>query len=160
MPKDPDELVALGTYPNEFSAGVIAAKLEEEDIPSHVIAANEALIGVWGLARWVPFTVWVRAADEEFARAVLETVRAEQGTVDWDAVDVGEPDPTDRAAQDIAAGRPRGALNHVRLGVAGALLIASVIALQLAATLALALLLAASILALPVLMGWLLKRAR
>jgi len=123
MHQTPDDLVALGTYANEFTAGVMRAKLEETGIASQVIAANEALIGVWGLARWVPYTVWVRRADEAAAKATLEAVRAEQGTVDWDQVDVGQPE--DGLAANIASGRHRS--HHARLQVSGGLLIASVI---------------------------------
>jgi hypothetical protein len=116
-----------------------------------VIAANEALIGFWGLARWVPYTVWVRRADAEQAMATLEAVREEQGTVDWDAQDVGEPEPGDEIARRIASGEVRGFARPARLGLAGGLLIASLIVPVWSVSLVL--LLGASVLALPVLFG-------
>ena len=127
MAQSPDDLVEVGTYANEFAAGVIRAKLEEAGLQAQVIAANQAAIGVFGLARWLPYTVWVRRVDQDAARATLEAVRAEQGTVDWDGVDVGEPE--DALAARIEAGG-RAVSHHTRLRFAGALLIASVVCIE------------------------------
>lgn len=121
------DLIAIGTYPNEFAAGVVRAKLEESGIPAQAINSNQSLIGAFGQSGWLPFTVWVRRDDEARAREILEAVRAEHGTVDWDAVDVGDPEPTDALAKQIAAGKPTGPSMHARMITAGGLLIASIV---------------------------------
>ena len=121
------DLIAIGTYPNEFAAGVVRAKLEESGIPAQAINSNQSLIGAFGQSGWLPFTVWVRRDDEARAREILEAVRAEQGTVDWEAVDVGDPEPGDALATRIAAGERGGPSLHARMITAGGLLIASIV---------------------------------
>lgn len=128
------DLVEIGTYPNEFTAGVIRAKLEDAGIPAQSIASNQALIGAFGQTGWLPFSVWVRGEDVERAHALLEEVRAAQGTVDWDSVDVGDPDPTDALAKKVAAGGKSGLSLHARLAGAGLLLVASWVMLELSGT--------------------------
>ena len=152
MTQTPDDLIEVGTYANEFAAGVIRAKLEEAGIPAQVFAAKQALIGVFGMSGWTPSTVCVRRMDGDAAVAILQAVRAEQGSVDWDAEDVGQPDPSDRTALEIASGVRHGYGKHARLGIAGGMLIASVIVPYW--PLKAVLLLGASLLALPVLFGW------
>jgi len=150
MHQSPEDMVELNTYANEFMANVMRAKLEDSGIFAQA-AASGPLLGVFGANGWIPFTLWVRRSDAGRAKAVLEEARAEQGTVDWDAVDVGNPDPTDLTAQQIVAGVPYGLSKHARLGIAGVMLIASV--LVPIWELRLGLLLGASMLALPVLLS-------
>ena len=121
------DLISLGTYHNEFAAGVVRAKLEDAGIPAQAINSNQSLIGAFGQSGWLPFTVWVRREDEARAREILEAVRAEHGTVDWDAVDVGAPEPGDALAGRVASGGNGGPSMHARMITAGGLLIASII---------------------------------
>ncbi len=131
MHQSPDDLIEVGTYANEFAAGVVRAKLEEAGIPAQVFTANGPLLGAFGPNGWIPFSVWTRKADADAAVAVLQAVRAEQGSVDWDAQDVGQPEPGDEAARRAADDNDPPRSKHARLGIAGGLLIGSIICGQI-----------------------------
>ena len=92
---------------DEFRAGVVRATLEGAGITARVVTDDPTgTSGFFGAAGSRRVAVLVREGDEARARAALEAHREESADVDWDQIDVGEPD--DDLARRITAGRPRG----------------------------------------------------
>lgn len=88
-----DELAELTTVHNEIEAGVIRAVLETEGVESWSWAAPGIGLGAFGASMGNPTTVVVRKSDLEFARDVMNRNRQDSVDIDWNQVDVGQPDP-------------------------------------------------------------------
>lgn len=103
-PNDP--LVRAATAESEFAAQTKAAVLQDEDIDAFVFPAERSWTGGIGIAPsggGVP--VWVKRSDLERAQDALKQRVADSVDLDWDDVDVGEPEgvnagssPTSKAA--------------------------------------------------------------
>jgi hypothetical protein len=91
-----EELVELRTVVNELEAGVIRAVLTEAGIFSSQHTANGLFLGAFGANPFNPTTVRVRRDDVQRAEDVLAANRKDSVDIDWDEVDVGEPE--DRVA--------------------------------------------------------------
>ncbi|MGE3107092.1 MAG: hypothetical protein AB7G11_07290 [Phycisphaerales bacterium] len=116
--------VVLLTLSNEGVAHSIVGVLTSEGVEAWAVGGTpvEAPASI---------RVMVLRADEELARAILQTVRLEAAAINWDQVDVGEEEspPADHqtragagggdACGHQAAGRP-GRLSLAGLGAAGA----------------------------------------
>jgi len=100
MQPDPDILVPFTTARTEFEASAIAAALRSEGIPAEVFATAGNALG-WEAAMTNPIRVMVRRRDVDSASGVLKAIRAESIDIDWNDVDVGEPE-----ADSSASGRP------------------------------------------------------
>jgi len=98
-----DEPVVVRWAPDEFSAGVTAARLDDAGILARVVtddpSGSSAYFGATATRR---VAVLVPSADVERARALIAE-HPEEG-IDWDDVDVGEPE--DNLARAIASDRP------------------------------------------------------
>jgi hypothetical protein len=112
---DPDDLVTLMTAETQFQAGIIVAVLEEAGVKAFAFGALNALYPI--SQRVTPVVVQVRQADLERAREALKQNVADSVDIDWDEVDVGEPE------ESVADGpRQTGRLPFVpRLGFFAAL---------------------------------------
>lgn len=86
----------------EFEAQTIAESLNAHGIPARAFGAAAA-IGQWELGIRNDFQVMVRRRDLESAGSVLRAVKAESVDIDWEDVDVGEPD---EARPNRTDGRP------------------------------------------------------
>jgi putative signal transducing protein len=82
-------LEVLARFPNEVDAGVIANVLKAEGIMASLTDVNTAffLIGAPVLV-----SVMVRREDVDRARRILDTMRSGESDIDWENVDVGEPE--------------------------------------------------------------------
>lgn len=91
---DPDNpLVQAIMAESEFAAQTKAAVLEDEGIETYVFAAERSWTGGLSLdplQNGVP--VWVRQSDLERAKHILAQRIADSVDLDWDEVDVGEPE--------------------------------------------------------------------
>ena len=87
----PDGPALVVSTPTEFEAQTKAALLRDEGIDAMVQPVAPSWTGgvsISPASRGA--SVWVRAADLDRARAVLETRIADSVDLDWDEVDVGE----------------------------------------------------------------------
>ncbi|MBL9121796.1 MAG: hypothetical protein JNL80_17965 [Phycisphaerae bacterium] len=86
------DLVILCEAPNEFAARSLVIVLEEAGIPAHTFGAGQ-LPNIpnltTGKARGV--AVHVARGDEAEARELLEDLPQRASDIDWDAIDVGDP---------------------------------------------------------------------
>lgn len=107
MTANPEQLVELMTVPNEIEAGVIRAVLSAEGIDSWMHMAPGMSIGVLAATTFMPTTIKVRQDDLERANAALDKNREDSIDLDWNEVDVGQPeDPLAvRAAEAPRIGR-------------------------------------------------------
>ncbi|MBC8116449.1 MAG: DUF2007 domain-containing protein [Candidatus Saccharimonas sp.] len=82
-------LEVLAKFPNEIEASVIANVLEEEGITAALTDVNTAsfLIGAPGMV-----SVMIRREDADRARQILDEMRRTESDIDWENVDVGEPE--------------------------------------------------------------------
>lgn len=111
---DPDDLVTLTTAEMQFQAGIIVAVLEEAGIKAFAFGALNALYPI--SQRVTPVVVQVRQADLDKAREALKQNVADSVDIDWDSVDVGEP-------EEAAPAKLRGVMPLVpRLGFFAAVL--------------------------------------
>lgn len=96
MNDDPDILVLLTTARTEFEASTIAESLRHEGIPSEVfpIGANPVQ---WESVMTNPIRVMVRRRDLQAAADQLRAIRSESIDIDWDEVNVGEPEKPSEA---------------------------------------------------------------
>ena len=101
MANDPDILVDLTTAHSATAAELIALFLRNEDIPAHV-TAHAGATNPLQLGSTQPYRISVLRRDVERARQVL---RAPPPPIDWESVDVGDPEPGDVIA--VAAPAPR-----------------------------------------------------
>jgi hypothetical protein len=91
VPPDPDQLVLFASTRTEFEAGTIAETLRSTGIEARVFSA--AAMGIqWegGISNNV--RIMVRARDLHAAQEALGTFRRHARSIDWSAVDVGEPE--------------------------------------------------------------------
>jgi hypothetical protein len=102
---DPDALVTLIAAASEFEAQTIVAILKEREVDAVAFPSVTQTLGFDGLGGspvgGVP--VQVRRRDVERATSALRANRFFADSVDWDAVEVGEEDPT---AQRLGAKGP------------------------------------------------------
>lgn len=101
MDHHPETLAELTTAANEGEAAVIRATLSAQGIESWQHTANSVMLGVWGASGFNPTTVRVRESDLPRAREALDSARRDSIDLDWNEVDVGEPE--DALASRIAA---------------------------------------------------------
>lgn len=89
MAQDEDQISRLTSVRTEMEAGVLVAELEECGIRSAISGVHTA-----NFRAEAPGWVDVLVADKDRDRALsfLDDVKREQSNIDWDAVDVGEPD--------------------------------------------------------------------
>lgn len=92
MAQDPDMLVPLTSARTEFEASTIAEALKSNGIAARVFAASANMLQAEVLST-DPIRVMVRRQDLRRAADVLRAVRAESVDIDWDEVDVGNPEP-------------------------------------------------------------------
>lgn len=108
---DPGRLVRLVNASTEFEARTIIAVLESYDIRAFAFAGTLPSFGfadpALGISKPVP--VQVAAADLERAREALRDAKEVGASVDWDSVDVGEPEPERGVFRSLleAAASPR-----------------------------------------------------
>ena len=128
-PNDDGEskLEPVAFAPTEFEARTKAAVLEDEGIQTFVFGAERAWTGGLSLRPAKPgVPVLVRHADLERARTILDSRLADSVDLDWNQVEVGEPDG------DPGSARPRFIGIMRELGRLGAIVIIAIIALSLA----------------------------
>jgi hypothetical protein len=89
-PPDPESIVELTATPTEFEAEAIAGALRAQGVEARVVGGLLA-----GFRAEAPATVrvMVRAADLETARNALRALKADSIDIDWDELDVGDPEP-------------------------------------------------------------------
>ncbi len=88
---DPDGPALVVSTPTEFEAQTKAALLRDEGIDVTVQPAAPSWTGHLSVSPGGGgSSVWVRAADLDRARTLLETRIADSVDIDWDEVDVGE----------------------------------------------------------------------
>lgn len=100
MQENPDEMVEIRRVANEMIAGMLVGRLREEGIEAEHFNYDSVALGAFGATGFMPRSVMVRRADAERANVALERMREESLDIDWDEVDVGEPE--DRLAKKIA----------------------------------------------------------
>lgn len=91
MATDPDRPQIVATRLTQPEAALVIQHLQTLGIEAHVWGAS--LAGVWG--EGIPkelMQVVVRQEDADRSRAALEEYRRTRPDVDWDQVDVGEPE--------------------------------------------------------------------
>lgn len=90
---DPARLVCLVEASTAFEAQTIIAVLADSDIRAFSFAAGP--LGFAGSMSGIDarMPVQVAAADLDRARAALKEARLIGASIDWDSVDVGEPEP-------------------------------------------------------------------
>ena len=89
MAEDPDELVELARYRMEHEAAVVAAALADRGIDTVTTGGFTAAFKAEAPGY---VSVQVRRKDLERARNLLAGLRDELRDIDWDQVDVGEPE--------------------------------------------------------------------
>ncbi|MBY0261600.1 MAG: hypothetical protein K2Q20_04620 [Phycisphaerales bacterium] len=128
--RDPDILVDLTDAPTPQAAELTRASLEAAGIPAFAFTAP-GWMSPWEMGSTRPYRVQVRRSDLQRARAELEDIAAlaaTQGSIDWDAQDLGTPDDgetihrTPAAADTNAAERRRDQRSFAR----SALLLAAI----------------------------------
>ena len=92
MARDPDILVDLTTASSADAAELLALYLRYEGIPAHVTAHAGATFPLH-LGSSQPYRVSVLRRDLQRAREFLRA--APPAPIDWDQVDVGDPEPGD-----------------------------------------------------------------
>lgn len=113
MPETPDDLVELRTVVNELEAGMIESVLGEAGIPASHRTAKGIYLAM-GMSSLNPSTVLVRRGDVERAEEVLSANRKDSVDIDWDEVDVGEPEDRVAAAGVAPVARSRTRKKAVR----------------------------------------------
>ena len=100
-----DPLVQAVVAPSEFAAQTKAAVLQDEGIEAFVFSAERSWTGGLGISpsgAGVP--VWVRRSMLERAQSALQQRIADSVDLDWDEVDVGEPETADAESSSISSG--------------------------------------------------------
>lgn len=89
MRADPVQLVDLASVPSEFEAATIVEALRAQGIAAHHYGGSLA-----GFRAEAPgmVRVVVRRQDSERARLALRAIQADSIDIDWDEVDVGQPE--------------------------------------------------------------------
>ena len=82
-------LEVLASFPHEVEASVIANVLEAEGIMTALTGVTTAMFRVEapGLV-----SVMIRREDLDRARQILDAIRSSESDIDWENVDVGEPE--------------------------------------------------------------------
>jgi len=91
----PETLVTLTVQPTEFHANTIVALLQDHGIEAHAFGTGTSWLGLamWanlGGLRGVP--VQVQQKNLHAAQDIINKRKAESVDIDWDELDVGEPD--------------------------------------------------------------------
>lgn len=132
MPERPDDLVILTSAASEIQASLYASILNSAGIDA--IGPNAAATTLrWEVSSSDPYRVYVRRADLTRAREVLSRERADSVDIDWNEIDVGEPEhgaPGAGEAHEPAHTAPRfGWFWLVLLGIIGILIVFRAISL-------------------------------
>lgn len=90
---DQSDLARVAQTATEFEAHTKAAVLHEAGIDAKVICDTPTWTGQIGLGHneYIA-SVWVRREDLEAATAALEQTVADSVDIDWDDIDVGQPE--------------------------------------------------------------------
>ncbi len=103
MGHDPDILVDLTTAASVTEAEITALTLRAAGVPAHVMA-NAGVWNPWELGSSGPYRVAVRRRDIARAQEALRDAKADSAaSIDWDRLDVGEPDPGEATIAAAAA---------------------------------------------------------
>ena len=90
---DQSDLARVAQTATEFEAHAKAAVLHEEGIDAKVICDSPTWTGQIGLGHHESIaSVWVRQEDLEAATAALAQNVADSVDIDWDDIDVGQPE--------------------------------------------------------------------
>ncbi|MEZ6232883.1 MAG: hypothetical protein R3B68_01720 [Phycisphaerales bacterium] len=105
MPDDPDDLVMLTSAASELQAGLWISVLESHGIRA-VSPGSAATTLRWEVGSTDPHRLYVRRADAERAREVLDNQRSDSIDIDWNDVDVGTPEDAPEPEASASAGAP------------------------------------------------------
>ena len=97
------DAVDLITVPNEVEAGVIRSVLEDAGIESWTLTSANTPVGIWGASAFNFTTIQVLETEYDRAQEVLNRTREESIDLNWESIDIGEPE--DELAAEIASGR-------------------------------------------------------
>ena len=89
MSDNPNELVKLASYPTEQQAAIVVSTLSEYGIEALTTGDFTAKFRAEAPGE---VTIHVRRKDFEKAEQLLAKIRHELKQIDWDQVDVGEPE--------------------------------------------------------------------
>lgn len=90
---DQSDLARVAQTATEFEAHAKAAVLHEEGIDAKVICDSPSWTGQIGLGHHESIaSVWVRREDLEAATLALEQIIADSIDIDWDDINVGQPE--------------------------------------------------------------------
>lgn len=117
MSEGPDDLVELTTRPNEMDAALIRQVLSDAGIQSATRVANSAALGIFGASSFNSITVMVRRRDVDRANASLRQNRTDSVDIDWNEVDLGEPQDEIARRLTHAPDEPPHAGRRVRLAM-------------------------------------------
>jgi hypothetical protein len=104
--RDPDILVDLTTAKSDFEAQVIVESLRAQGIPAEAFTTAGTALPLQ-LGSTQPYRIAVRRRDLAAAGAALRAIRAESVDIDWDEVDVGQPEDAEPAATPSTVSRRR-----------------------------------------------------
>lgn len=103
MPEDPDDLVMLTSAASELQAGLWISVLESHGI--RAFSPGSAATNLrWEIAATDPHRLYVRRADAERAREVLDSQKSDSIDIDWNDVDVGAPEDATESETGPAPG--------------------------------------------------------
>lgn len=103
MPEDPDDLVMLTSAASELQAGLWISVLESHGIRA-VSPGSAATTLRWEVAATDPHRLYVRRADAQRAREVLDNQKSDSIDIDWNEVDVGAPEEATSSEAGPTAG--------------------------------------------------------
>ncbi len=96
------KMVELITVANESIAKFMGSLLEQEGLTCAVLPSAHGATGVFVHSRHFVATYVISVPSSEYAmaRAVIEQAQEDSIDIDWDQIDVGEPE--DETAREIA----------------------------------------------------------
>ena len=116
MTPDPDILIDLTTGATPTEAEIIVLTLRDSGVPAYA-GTTAGIWNPWELGSSKPYRVAVRRRDLERAKQVLRETRADSaGSIDWDHLDVGQPEP-DEAVGPTPSPRARALRRRVSLAM-------------------------------------------
>ncbi|MEL7484231.1 MAG: hypothetical protein AAFN41_07735 [Planctomycetota bacterium] len=101
MAKTPDTLIPVADAPGHAAAHAMASALRDAGLQAFVFDTARTTLQWDAPAIIAPYQVHVRRADAEQAASILRDNRDESVDIDWNEVDVGEPE--DATAAKLAS---------------------------------------------------------